>query len=195
MEVNRVAYFALAVTPAAAECGTTHPALDRSIPHHFHILVCRSASDAARQIQLDARRLCLRIAELKHPRSRSSREFCHDTVVLQSYSIVVCLYVFVCVAINRAPALTRMVDPPAVQLHGPGGRHYLQIAEVAVVSHSAHVCKAEAFNRILFIRVARAVVAFEGVAWTFNASSNRVRAELHHAKRGCWPREGLALAQ
>src|SRR5580698_1084720 len=88
-----------------------------------------------------------------------------------------------------------MVDPPAVKLHKSGRRHHLQIAEVAVISHSAHVRKAEAFDRSLFVGVAWAVVAFKGVVRAFNASRNRVRAELHHAKRRCGTRESFALAQ
>src|SRR5580698_5180395 len=100
VEVNGIAYFALAVSPTAAGRRTTHPCLDRSIPHYFHILARRSAPDTTRQIQLNARCICLRVAEPEHTRARSSRDFCPDAVALQRYSIVVCFRALVCMTIS-----------------------------------------------------------------------------------------------
>src|SRR5580698_4340497 len=88
-----------------------------------------------------------------------------------------------------------MVDPSAVQSHWAGCRHHLQIAEVAIPSHTAHVREAESFNRRVFVRIAGTVIPFEWVARTLKASRNRVGAELHHAKWRRGTRKGLARSQ
>ena len=88
-----------------------------------------------------------------------------------------------------------MVGSSTVQLHGSRGRHCLQIAEVAVPSHSAHVRKAEALDRRQLIRVAGGIIAFVRVAWAFSAPRDRVRTKLHHPERSRGARECLALTQ
>ena len=60
VEIDRLTYLALTVTPAAALCGTTHPALDGTITFHLNVLSRRCSSDAARKIQLNARALSAR---------------------------------------------------------------------------------------------------------------------------------------
>src|SRR5579859_809683 len=88
-----------------------------------------------------------------------------------------------------------MVNATTIQPHGAGGWHYLQIAEITVRSHPAHVRKAEAFDRRLLVGVARAVIALVRVAGTLDASRDRVGAKLHHAERRCRTRKRLALAE
>ena len=91
-----------------------------------------------------------------------------------------CLSLFV---VMRAVARQRAVGSAGYGLHaGSGGRHYEEIAEVAIPPHSAHLSHGETFYGGVLVAVARSVVA----------TGDGVGAHLNHTERRGSTRERLS---
>ena len=184
-EINRVAHMSLAVSPASTSGWALHPTFDRMRINDLHKLASGSSTNSTRQIDLDARVFRFWEGEAHETRVWRSGQFGANAVLIQRDGVVSTLRHLARMTVTRTPTLAGAIRPSSHCLEFSRSWHGEQIAKVPVPSDSTHVCEAESLDGRVLIRI----------PWRIVTAGYCVRTQLHHAKGGSGPGEGLAFAE
>ncbi len=106
------------------------------------------------------------------------------TVVAQKHRVIPCPGLLRLLVVTRAVSRIRIRLLARGRMQRPDGRHHQEITQIAIPSHTAHLCEGKPFHCGMLMAVTRPVVA----------AGYGVRTELHHSERCGRPRDGLAEA-